>query len=46
MKPEEMIVNDWYLYKPYEWVFIFEQIVNYNIVNISLLNGSCWRNKP
>ena len=28
MKPEEMIVGNWYIYKPYNWLFMFEKIIH------------------
>lgn len=28
MKPEEMIVGNWYIYKPYHWLFMFEKILH------------------
>lgn len=30
MKPEGMIVNGWYLYTKYNWLFVFEKIVEYS----------------
>lgn len=38
MKQDEMIVNNWYLYKPLKWVFMFEKYLDLNTV----INVACY----
>lgn len=38
MKKEEMVVNDWYLYKPLKWVFMFEKYIYFDTTT----NVSCY----